>query len=120
MNNSGLKVAAAAVKAAANEMGISYRKCLKLLAEEGDDAFSIFYDEEPCSEAEKSRPSSGPSSLAVAVLKNIKDSNSYYMVKQYAWSIQQLNAADQAYVISGLGDLPYAIREGIMMEMKKK
>ena len=117
MNNTALlKVASAAVKAAADEMGISYKKCLKLLAEEGD-AFSIFYDEEPRSVTDKP---SGPSSLAVAVLKNIKDSNSYYMAKQYAWSIQQLNAADQAYVISGLGEgVSYSIREEIMREMRK-
>lgn len=116
MNNSGLKVAAAAVKAAADEMGISYKKCLKLLAEDDGDAFSIFY-EEPRSVADKP---SGPSSLAVAVLNNIKTDSNYYMIKQYVWSIKQLNAADQAYVISGLGDIPYAIRDGIMTGIEKK
>ena len=118
MNNRAiLSVAAAAVKAAAAEMGISYKKCLKLLEEDEGDAFSIFYDEQRATDS-TSKPS-GPSNLAVAVLKNIKDSNNYYMVKQYTYSILQLNAADQAYVISGLGEVSYSIREEIMREMRK-
>jgi hypothetical protein len=89
-----------------------------LQEDEGGDAFSIFYDDQRADD-QRAATDSKPSSLAVSVLKNIKEGSNYYMAKQYAWSINQLSAADQAYVVSGLGEVSYGVREEIMREMMK-
>ena len=108
---SPLKVAKAAVKAAADELGISYKKAIRILYDDTDDDF------DPDKRIEVK--SEGPTTMARAVLQSIINNPSYARVPQYVFSIKQLNREDQAYIVANIGQVGYAISNAILAELKK-
>lgn len=112
-----LIVAKAAVKAAAEEMGISYKKALTIMLEDYCGASSEDVDGNPT--AKKVSSSHGPSTMAREILKGILENPHYYSVPQYVFSIKQLNREDQAFIIANLGSVAYGIQSAIMAGLEK-
>lgn len=113
-----LIVAKAAVKAAAEEMGISYKKALTIMLEDYCGASSEDVDGNPTAK-KASSSSHGPSTIAREILKGILENPHYYSIPQYVFSIKQLNREDQAFIIANLGSVNYSIQTAIMAGLEK-
>lgn len=117
MMKSELLIAKAAVKAAAEELGISYKKALMVMLEDYTGSAITKDDDEPT--AKKSSSSHAPSTMAREILRGILNNPQYLRVSQYIFSIKQLNREDQAYVIANLGSVNYSIQTAIMAGLEK-
>lgn len=111
-----LIIAKAAVKAAAEELGISYKKALMVMLE---DYTGISEDDNDNPTTKKSLSSHVPSTMAREILRGILNNPQYFRIQQYIFSIKQLSREDQAFVIANLGSVSYHIQSAIMAGLEK-